>query len=203
MGLYDIAYLRTLPNFTLMAPSTESELLPMLEHALTLNAPAGIRYPRGSTNGRHDRTPEPIVHGKAEVLHWGRDVAVLAYGTTLDAALDANVEGVTIVNARFAKPLDEALLLELERDHSHVITLEEHSLAGGFGSAVAEFVSDHGLKLHVERIGVSNVLVQHDSQDKQRALFGLNADALAARIRQIVGETDRSFSTVARAATRD
>jgi 1-deoxy-D-xylulose-5-phosphate synthase len=203
MGLYDIAYLRTLPNFTLMAPSTESELLPMLEHALTLNAPAGIRYPRGSTNGRHDRTPEPIVHGKAEVLHWGRDVAVLAYGTTLDAALDANVEGVTIVNARFAKPLDEALLLELERDHSHVITLEEHSLAGGFGSAVAEFVSDHGLKLHVERIGVSNVLVQHDSQDKQRALFGLNADALAARIRQIVGETDRSFSTVARGATRD
>lgn len=187
MGLYDVAYLRTLPNFTLMAPSTESELLPMLEHALSLNAPAGIRYPRGSTNGRHDRTPAPIVHGKSEVLQWGREIAVLAYGTTLDAALDANVEGVTIVNARFAKPLDEALLLELERDHSHVITLEEHSLAGGFGSAVAEFVSDHGLNLRVERIGVSNVLVQHDSQDKQRGLFGLNADALAARIKQIAG----------------
>jgi 1-deoxy-D-xylulose-5-phosphate synthase len=186
MGLYDVAYLRTLPNFTLMAPSTESELLPMLEHALSLNAPAGIRYPRGSTNGRHDRTPAPIVHGKSEVLQWGREIAVLAYGTTLDAALDANVEGVTIVNARFAKPLDEALLLELERDHSHVITLEEHSLAGGFGSTVAEFVSDHGLNLRVERIGVSNVLVQHDSQDKQRALFGLNAEALAARIRGIL-----------------
>jgi 1-deoxy-D-xylulose-5-phosphate synthase len=89
------------------------------------------------------------------------------------------------VNARFAKPLDEALLLDLERDHSHVITLEEHSLAGGFGTAVAEFVSDRGLNLRVERMGVPNVLVQHDSQDKQRALFGLTGEALAARVRQI------------------
>jgi 1-deoxy-D-xylulose-5-phosphate synthase len=186
MGLYDIAYLRTLPNMTLMAPSIEAELLPMLEHALSLNAPAAIRYPRGSTNGRHEREPAPIVHGKAEVLRWGRDVAILAYGTTLDIALDAGVDGVTIVNARFAKPLDEALLLSLERDHRHVITVEEHSLAGGFGSAVAEFVSDRGLELSVERMGVSNVLVQHDSQDKQRALFGLNAEMLAARIKQIV-----------------
>jgi 1-deoxy-D-xylulose-5-phosphate synthase len=158
----------------------------MLEHALSLNAPAAIRYPRGSTNGRHEREPAPIVHGKAEVLRWGRDVAILAYGTTLDIALDAGVDGVTIVNARFAKPLDEALLLSLERDHRHVITVEEHSLAGGFGSAVAEFVSDRGLELSVERMGVSNVLVQHDSQDKQRALFGLNAEMLAARIKQIV-----------------
>jgi 1-deoxy-D-xylulose-5-phosphate synthase len=187
MGLYDIAYLRTLPNVTLMAPSTEAELLPMLEHALSLNSPAAIRYPRGSTSGKHERTPAPIVQGKAEVVQWGRDVAVLAYGTTLDIGLDANVDGATIVNARFAKPLDEALLLELARDHGHVITLEEHSLAGGFGSAVAEFVSDRGLDLSVERIGVSNVLVQHDSQDKQRALFGLNGETLAARIGQIVG----------------
>src|SRR5580700_6906384 len=186
MGLYDIAYLRTLPNMTLMAPSTEAELAPMLEHALSLNSPAAIRYPRDSTSGRHERTPAPIVHGKAEVLQWGRDVAVLAYGTTLDIALDAGVQGVTVVNARFAKPLDEALLLELARDHHHIITLEEHSLAGGFGSAVAEFVSDHALSLSVERIGVSNVLVQHDSQDKQRGLFGLNGDALAARINQIL-----------------
>jgi len=93
---------------------------------------------------------------------------------------------VTIVNARFAKPLDEALLLGLERDHRHVITLEEHSLAGGFGSAVAEFVSDRGLELSVERMGVSSVLVQHDSQDKQRALFGLNGETLAARVKSIL-----------------
>ncbi|MBV9028353.1 MAG: 1-deoxy-D-xylulose-5-phosphate synthase, partial [Candidatus Eremiobacteraeota bacterium] len=212
MGLYDIAYLRTLPNFTLMAPSTEAELLPMLEHALSRSGPVGIRYPRGSTTGRHERVPAPVVHGKAEVLHRGRDVAILAYGTTLDVALDAfdretaNLAeadaGITVVNARFAKPLDGALLLELARDHSHLITLEEHSLAGGFGSAVAEFVSDHELNVQVERLGVSNVLVQHDSQDKQRSLFGLTSDALAARIAQIrtggleppIGTADRPGS---------
>jgi 1-deoxy-D-xylulose-5-phosphate synthase len=185
MGLYDIAYLRTLPNVTLMAPRNEAELLPMLEHALALGAPAAIRYPRGSTSGKHDEPLAALVHGKAEMLRRGRGVAILAYGTTVDLALDAAVEGITVINARFAKPLDEALLLELERDHTHVITLEEHSLSGGFGSAVAEFVSDHGLKLRVERMGIPNVLVQHDSQDKQRALFGLTGEALAARIRQI------------------
>jgi 1-deoxy-D-xylulose-5-phosphate synthase len=185
MGLYDIAYLRTLPNVVLMAPRTEAELLPMLEHALALGVPVGIRYPRGSTSGRHDEPLAPLQHGKAEVLRRGRGVAILAYGTTVDIALDAGVEGVTVVNARFAKPLDEALLLALERDHAHLITLEEHSLAGGFGSAVAEFVSDRGLALRVERMGVSNVLVQHDSQDKQRSLFGLTAEALAARVRQM------------------
>ncbi|MGB9650821.1 MAG: 1-deoxy-D-xylulose-5-phosphate synthase, partial [Candidatus Cybelea sp.] len=191
MGLYDIAYLRTLPNFTLMAPRTEAEVLPMLEHALSLGAPAAIRYPRGSSSGKHDEPLAPLVHGKAEVLRRGHGVAILAYGTVVDVALDAwglladSGVGVTVVNARFAKPLDEALLLDLQRDHTHVITLEEHSLAGGFGSAVAEFVSDHGLTLRVERIGVPNVLVAHDSQDKQRALFGLNGDALAARIKQI------------------
>jgi len=197
MGLYDIAYLRTLPNFTLMAPRNEAELLPMLEHALSLNSPAAIRYPRGSSSGKHDEPPAPLVHGKAEVLRRGRGVAVLAYGTTVDIALDAydlvtlslseGDPGITVINARFAKPLDEALLLELERDHAHLITLEEHSLAGGFGSAVAEFVSDHALELRVERMGIPGVLVQHDSQDKQRALFGLTGDVLAARIRQIAG----------------
>jgi 1-deoxy-D-xylulose-5-phosphate synthase len=190
MGLYDIAYLRTLPNFTLMAPRSEAELLPMMEHALSLSSPAGIRYPRGSTSGRHDEPVAPIVQGKAEVLRRGRGVAIVAYGTTVDIALDAydRVGGITVVNARFAKPLDEALLLDLQGEHSTVITLEEHSLAGGFGSAVAEFVADRGLQFRVERIGVPSVLVQHDSQDKQRGLFGLNADALAARIEALASD---------------
>jgi 1-deoxy-D-xylulose-5-phosphate synthase len=195
MGLYDIAYLRTLPNMTVMAPRNEAELLPMMEHAISLNAPAAIRYPRGSTSGKHDDPLAPIVQGKAEVLRRGSGVAILAYGNTVDIALDAHgllkeagaSDLPTVVNARFAKPLDEALLLELENSHSRIITLEEHSLNGGFGSAVQEFVSDKGLKMAVERIGVSNVLVQHDSQDKQRALFGLNAQAIATRIAGVMG----------------
>jgi 1-deoxy-D-xylulose-5-phosphate synthase len=206
MGLYDIAYMRTLPNMTLMAPRNEDELLPMLEHALSLNAPVGIRYPRGSTSGKHRDPLAPIVQGRAEVLRRGKGVALLAYGNTVDIALDAydvlchpeplegrpslsrpGVEPPTVVNMRFAKPLDEALLMELQTEHSHVLTLEEHSLAGGFGSAVVEFVSDHGLSLVVERIGVpNNALVQHDSQAKQRALFGLTGEHVAGRVASVL-----------------
>jgi 1-deoxy-D-xylulose-5-phosphate synthase len=132
----------------------------------------------------------PIVRGRADVLRRHCGVAVLAYGAATDIALGA-YEAIaatgtsplpTIVNARFAKPLDEALLLELADDHAYLITLEEHALAGGFGSAVLEFASDRGLGLRVERIGVPDLLVQHDSTDKQRARFGLSVDAVAARI---------------------
>jgi 1-deoxy-D-xylulose-5-phosphate synthase len=195
MGMYDIAYLRALPNITLMAPRNEEEMAPMLEHAIALNAPVAIRYPRGSTNGKHRDELAPMVQGKAEVLRRGRGIAILGYGNTVDFALDAydalatpeaKASGAlpTVINARFCKPLDEALLLELANDHTHLITLEEHALAGGFGSAVAEFVSDRGLKLNIERIGVPNVLVHHDSQDKQRAIFNLTPEAIAARVTQ-------------------
>jgi len=196
MGLYDVAYLRTLPNITLMAPRCEAELQPMLEHALSLAAPAAIRYPRGSSNCADDMEHAPIVQGKAEVLRRGTGVAVFAYGTTCDIALAAhallkvggNTSSLpTIVNARFAKPLDGDLIEELARDHDLLITLEEHSLDGGFGSAVAEFVSDNCLPIAVERIGVGNTLVQHDSQDKQRLLFGLTPQSLAERIGRVVG----------------
>ncbi len=196
MGLYDVAYLRTLPNITLMAPRCEAELQPMLEHALAIAAPAAIRYPRGSSNCADEAGHAPIVQGKAEVLRRGTGVAVFAYGTTCDIALAAhallkaggNTSSLpTIVNARFAKPLDGDLIAELARDHDLLITLEEHSLDGGFGSAVAEFVSDRCLPIAVERVGVGNMLVQHDSQDKQRQLFGLTPQSLAERIGRVVG----------------
>jgi 1-deoxy-D-xylulose-5-phosphate synthase len=193
MGLYDIAYLRTLPNMSVMAPRNEDELLPMLAHALSRNAPMAIRYPRGSTSGRHRDPVAPIEHGKAEVLRKGQGVALLALGNTVDVALDAydllasgefgrSDRLPTVVNARFAKPIDEALIAELAADHDLILTLEEHSLAGGFGSAVVERVSDLGLSVRVQRIGVADVLVHHDSQPSQRALFGLSAQAIAERL---------------------
>ncbi len=189
MGLYDIAYLRTLPFMTIMAPRTEDELGPMLEHALSLGTPAAIRYPRGNTQGNHLEAPAPIVHGRGEVLRRGSDVAFLTFGNTCDAALDAYdllaADGLqpTVVNMRFARPLDEALLFELAETHRKFVTLEEHSLAGGFGSAVAEFVTDRGLGVTLERVGVPNVLIQHDKQPLQRAGFGLSGESLAARVR--------------------
>jgi 1-deoxy-D-xylulose-5-phosphate synthase len=191
MGLYDIAYLRTLPGITIMAPRNEHELAPMLDLALALDAPAAIRYPRGSTSGKHDEPVAPLALGHAEVLRAGSDIAIIALGNTVDAALDAYdllaESGLqpTVVNARFVAPLDETLLLGLAETHRRFITLEEHSLAGGFGSAVVEFVNDHGLDVAVERIGVPNVLVQHAKPEAQRAMFGLSAENIAARVRAL------------------
>ncbi|MBV8581775.1 MAG: 1-deoxy-D-xylulose-5-phosphate synthase [Candidatus Eremiobacteraeota bacterium] len=195
MGLYDLAYLRTLPGITIMAPRNEAEVAPMLDLALALDAPAAIRYPRGSTSGKHDEPLAPLAVGRAEVLRRGSDVAILALGNTVDAALDAygllEADGFrpTVVNARFVAPLDETLLLELAETHRRFITLEEHSLAGGFGSAVVEFVNDHGLAVAVERLGVPNVLVQHAKPEAQRAQFGLSAENVAARVRALTPAT--------------
>jgi 1-deoxy-D-xylulose-5-phosphate synthase len=189
MGLYDIAYLRTLPFMTIMAPRTEDEVLPMLEHALTLDGPAALRYPRGNSQGNHLEPPAPIVHGRAEVLRGGTGVAILALGNTCDVALDAydlladDGPVPTVVNMRFVRPLDEMLLLELAETHRRFITLEEHSLAGGFGSAVVEFCSDRGIGISIERIGVPGVLIQHNKQPQQRAGFGLYGENVAARVR--------------------
>ncbi|MDQ2865938.1 MAG: 1-deoxy-D-xylulose-5-phosphate synthase [Candidatus Eremiobacteraeota bacterium] len=193
MGLYDVAYLRTLPNMTILAPRNEDELLPMLEYALSLDGPAAIRYPRGSTSGRHKDAVAPIAHGKAEVLRRGSGVALLALGNSVDVALDAwdllasgefgpSDRLPTIVNARFAKPVDGEMLAALCAEHALIVTLEEHSLAGGFGSAVVEIVSDRRLPVAVERIGIADVLVQHDSQPSQRARFGLSPQAIAQRV---------------------
>ena len=192
MGLYDIAYLRTLPYMAIMAPRNEEELALMLPHALSLNEPAAVRYPRGNSQGNHVREPEPIVHGRAEVLRRGSEVAILALGNTCDAALDAyellakEEEPLpTVVNMRFVRPLDEALLTELARDHRRFITLEEHALAGGFGSAVLECLADRGLQVAVERIGVPHVLVVHAKQVEQRESFGLSGEQIAARVRGV------------------
>ena len=194
MGLYDVTYLRALPNITIMAPRDEDELLPMLEHGLTLDGPSAIRYPRGSTSGRRRMPVAPIVHGKAEILRQGSGVALLALGNTVEAALDAadlldrDPSGIspTVVNARFVRPLDEAAIEELARTHGIIVTLEEHSLAGGFGSAVVESVSDRKLAVRVERIGVPSVIVHHDSQANQRAKFGLSPEAIAQRVRELL-----------------
>ena len=176
-----------------MAPRNEDEVLPMLEHALSRSGPVAIRYPRGSTSGRHTDAIAPIVHGKSEVLRRGAGVAILALGNAVEVALDAyemlrsgefgpSDRLPTVVNARFAKPIDAELLRELAESHDTLLTLEEHSLAGGYGSAVVETVSDLGLPLKIERVGISDVLVQHDSPARQRALFGLSAQTVAQTV---------------------
>lgn len=202
MGLYDIAYLRTLPNLTILAPRCEEELAPMLAFALECDGPVAIRYPRGSTSGRTTDAPTPIERGKSELLRAGSGVAIFALGNTVDVAMDAyrllesgeygdvRASLPTIYNARFVAPLDREAILACAASHEMLVTLEEHSLAGGFGSAVLEALADAGASVPVERIGVGETFLQADTQAQQRVAVGLDARALARRIAaRLVGAT--------------
>jgi 1-deoxy-D-xylulose-5-phosphate synthase len=204
-GAYDIAYLRTLPNVTIMSPSTEDELRSMLHFGLALHdgangaaggdGPVAIRYPRGSSKVRPDRpAPDPLRLGKAQVLRKGdpAGVAVIAAGICCDAALDAADmlahEGVeiTVVNARFVRPLDADLIEHIAATHRALVTVEEHSLEGGFGSAVLETLADRGRTATVVRLGIPASFVAHATQTAQRAACGLDAAGVAAAVRALV-----------------
>ena len=202
MGLYDIAYLRTLPNLTILAPRCEEELAPMLDFALECDGPVAIRYPRGSTSGRTIDVPAPIERGKSELLRAGSGAAIFALGNTVDVAMDAyrllesgeygDMRGSlpTVYNARFVAPLDRDAILACAASHEMLVTLEEHSLAGGFGSALLEALADAGESVPVERIGVGETFLQADTQAQQRVAVGLDARALARRIAaRLVGAT--------------
>jgi 1-deoxy-D-xylulose-5-phosphate synthase len=205
-GAYDIAYLRTLPNVAIMAPSTEAELGMMLRYGHALHdgntadgvrheGPVAIRYPRGASARREDRPePEPIRFGKSQILHAGdpEGIAVLGVGICIDAALAAAAalrsEGIdlTVVNARFVRPLDAELIEELSRTRSALITVEEHSLAGGFGSAVLETLADIGANIRVVRLGIPQTFIGHATQAAQRTECGLDEAGIVRAVRSLV-----------------
>ena len=205
-GAYDIAYLRTLPNVVIMAPSTEEELRAMLRYGHALHdgatddgvrheGPVAIRYPRGASASREDRPNlEPLRFGKAQVLHAGDPdgVALLSVGICTDAALAAakslRAEGidVTVVNARFVRPLDVECIDELSRTRRAIVTIEEHSLAGGFGSAVLETLSDLGRSIKVVRLGIPEAFVGHATQAAQRAECGLDEAGIVRVVRSLI-----------------
>lgn len=190
-GLYDIAYLRCIPNMVLMAPKDEAELQRMLVTGMNYTDGAiALRYPRGSGYGAPlmEEGWEPLPIGKAEVLRQGDDLLLLGYGSMVYPALQTaeilSEHGIeaTVVNARFAKPLDTELILPLAQRLGKVVTLEEGCLMGGFGSAVAEAILDAQLPVSVLRLGVPDVLVDHATPEQSMATLGLTPPQLAERI---------------------
>jgi 1-deoxy-D-xylulose-5-phosphate synthase len=170
-GVFDIAYLRPIPGMVVMAPMDEAELVHMLHTALRLDGPSALRYPRGAGPGAPlPERPEALEVGKGVVLEDGSRVALVGYGYGVQVARDAagivsESLGVrpTVVNARFAKPIDVDLLDELARTHDVIVTIEDHALAGGFGSAVIEALGD--CPARVERIGLPDRFVAHGRRD--------------------------------------
>jgi len=201
-GLFDLSFLRTIPHLVIMAPKDENELQHMLRTALSYECPVAIRYPRGSGYGVNlDDELRILEPGKAEILRQGRDVAVLAIGVTVYPALEAaerlKEEGIDacVVNCRFIKPLDRNMVCDVAKAHKKIITVEENVIAGGFGSAVLEALSEGGVAdVSVRRLGVNDVFVEHGSQGIIRKKYGLDAEGIAAAVREMVGDRQKVFA---------
>ncbi|MGA1302457.1 MAG: 1-deoxy-D-xylulose-5-phosphate synthase [Cyanobium sp.] len=189
-GQYDISYLRAVPNFTVMAPKDEAELQRMLVTALAHDGPCAIRFPRGEGEGvpLMEEGWLPLQIGRAEQLTDGDDLLIVAYGSMVAPAMATagllQEKGVraTVVNARFLRPLDEALLLPLAQRISRVVTMEEGALPGGFGAALVEALSDQGVQTTVYRIGIPDVLVDHATPEQSKEALGLTPPQMAERI---------------------
>jgi 1-deoxy-D-xylulose-5-phosphate synthase len=192
-GAFDISYLRPIPNMVLMAPKDENELQHMLYTAVQHDGPSGFRFPRGNGFGvEMDAEFHTIPIGKAEVVRKGRDIAILAYGNPVNAALAAAdllaEEGVqaAVINARFAKPIDEELLTNLASNFARVLTVEEGAIPGGFGSAVLEFYhSHHNLKEpKIHSIGLPDEFIEHGPQAMWRDRFNMSAEGIVREIKE-------------------
>jgi 1-deoxy-D-xylulose-5-phosphate synthase len=196
-GVFDIAYLRHLPNMVIMAPKDENELQHMVKTAVEHSGPAAVRYPRGTGQGvPMDQELRSLEIGRGELLRDGGDVVLIAIGTmvrpSLDAAERMKEAGISaaVVNARFAKPLDEELILRMAKATGRVVTVEEHALHGGFGSAVLECLEDNriaGIKVH--RIGLPDRFIEHGAQTLLRKKYGLDADGICAAVTSFVERT--------------
>lgn len=194
-GMYDIAYLRCIPNMVLMAPKDEAELQQMLVTGINYtNGPIAMRFPRGNGYGVSLMAEgwEPLPIGKGEILRYGEDVLIVAYGSMVYQAVQAatilSEQGIeaTVVNARFAKPLDTDLIVPLAEKFGRVFTLEEGCLIGGFGSAVAEALLDHHVVVPVIRIGVPDQLVEHATPEESKLELGLSSSQIAERVKKEV-----------------
>lgn len=189
-GVFDIAFLRNIPNIVLMSPKDENELQHMLYTALCHGGPVAVRYPRGSGEGvTLDEELKCLPVGKGEVLREGDDVLLLAIGNMVTEAMKAaeklSSQGIeaTVINARFMKPLDQDLILHYARRIKKVVTLEEHVLMGGFGSAVLElFEAERLYDLKVKRLGIPDQFIEHGKQSILRASLGLNAEGVVEAV---------------------
>ncbi|MFA7059558.1 MAG: 1-deoxy-D-xylulose-5-phosphate synthase [Pedobacter sp.] len=197
-GAFDLSYLRHLPNMTLMAPKDENELQHMLATAIELGQPVAIRYPRGNGYGVPlDQTFKILRIGEAEMICEGGDCALLAIGTMVYPALEAarllkELDGIclTVINARFVKPLDETLILEQARKYGRLLTLEENALQGGFGAAVLELLEEHGLSgVRVLRLGYPDSPIPQGEQHELRALLGLDTAGIVSSVRTFLASS--------------
>ena len=190
-GSFDLSYLRCIPNMLIMAPADENECRQMLYTGFQHDGPAAVRYPRGKGPGVapvEQMTALPI--GKAEIKRSGSGLALLAFGTMVEPAMQAgDALDATVVNMRFVKPLDEELILELARTHDVLVTVEENAIAGGAGAAVSEALSRHHCLIPVVHLGLSDVFLEHASREELLSESGLDAAGIEQSVRRYLEAT--------------
>jgi 1-deoxy-D-xylulose-5-phosphate synthase len=199
-GAFDTAYLRLFPNFVVMAPGDELDVAAMLQFALGHSGPASLRYPKANLE-KVERDAAPVELGQAEIIEWGPDGAIIAYGSLLPTCVKAaqrlRQEGIEIgvINARFAKPLDRQTLLRAVEQLPVVVTVEEGTLEGGFGSALLEAANGAGLDTrHILRLGLPDQFVEHGERGELLASLGLDASGICAAVRSLLS-VDRDLQT--------
>ncbi|MHB8652397.1 MAG: 1-deoxy-D-xylulose-5-phosphate synthase [Terriglobia bacterium] len=208
-GLYDLAYLSAAPGIVVMAPKDENELRQMLYTAVMSDAPAALRYPRGNGIGvAMDKNFKRLEIGKGEILREGGDIAILALGSMvypcLEAAAKLEAFGIhsTIINARFMKPLDEALFCVLAAEKQFLVTAEEGTEAGGFGSSVAALLQDRQIPVSILRIAVPDRILPHGAPNLLHAKYGLDVDGIVEKIRTFASEQKIGVEPKYRSAPR-
>ena len=184
-GAYDIPYLRCIPNMAIACPADENECRQLLCSAFAQDHPVAVRYPRGAGAGVAVQAGlQPLPFGKGELRRQGKGVAILVFGTLLYPALEAAEKlNATVVNMRWAKPLDTALLLQVSLEHSALVTVEEGCIMGGAGSAVGEALQAAGLHRPLLQLGLPDRFIEHGDPAKLMGLLGLDAIGIDASIR--------------------
>ncbi|WP_166268536.1 1-deoxy-D-xylulose-5-phosphate synthase [Marinobacter caseinilyticus] len=185
-GAFDLSYLRCIPNLLVMAPSDENETRQLLQTGLSFEGPAAVRYPRGTGPGATiEQQLTPLAIGKGRRIREGSSIAILNFGTLLTPALEvANRLDATVADMRFVKPLDEALIRELAAQHNLLVTLEENAIAGGAGSAVAEYLNAEGITQPILNLGLPDRFVDHGKHSELLAECGLDANGIQTSIEQ-------------------
>ncbi len=185
-GNYDLSYLRCIPNMLVMAPADENECRQMLYTAYLQHCPVAVRYPRGKGVGIvPDEKMQALPIGKGEVIRKGHRIAILLFGSLLQEATDAaDTLDATLVNMRFVKPLDEALLRELSVNYDLLVTLEDNAIQGGAGSAVSEFFNQEGIQIPLLQLGIPDEYIDHATREEQLEAINLSSAGIVKQINQ-------------------
>jgi len=189
-GSFDLSFLRCIPNVVIMAPSDENECRQMLTTGYHYPGTAAVRYPRGSDIGaRISPTLESLPIGKAQLVRQGKKIAILAFGSMLQPALQAaETCDATVINMRFIKPLDEAMVLEIARSHDYLLTVEENAVMGGAGAAVMECLQAHHLVKPVRCLGLFDQFIEYGSHETMLAECGLDKNGIISAIEKLISE---------------